>query len=103
VKKFADTNSQKLRQIGINHDIANAKGLEPEDMKTMDEMQKEAEKEAEKEEEKPKKKKKKSVEKKDKEEKPVKEQDEAEDKSGNASTAHAHEKLVHAAAGKPTS
>jgi hypothetical protein len=47
VKKYADKKPQKLRQIGINHDIANAKGLEKKDMEEMEEMQKEAEAEAE--------------------------------------------------------
>src|ERR1700761_770392 len=32
VKRYADQNPQKLRQLGVNHDIANAKGLGPEDM-----------------------------------------------------------------------
>lgn len=47
VKKYADCNPDKLRQIGKNHDIANAKGLEPQDIENMAEMQKEAAKEAE--------------------------------------------------------
>ena len=47
VKKYADCNPDKLRQIGKNHDIANAKGLGPQDIENMAEMQKEAVKEAE--------------------------------------------------------
>jgi hypothetical protein len=42
VKKYAESNPQKLRQIGINHDVANAKGLELKDLQDLDDMQKKA-------------------------------------------------------------
>jgi hypothetical protein len=100
VKKYADTNSQKLRQIGMNHDIANAKGLEPEDVKALDEMQKEAEVEAEKADEKPKKKKRKSDVKKEKEVTKEKAEPESEDKGESADTKPVPEKPVDSAESK---
>lgn len=44
VELMADKNPQKLRQIGINHDIANAKGMVLQDYKDLEVAQKKAEK-----------------------------------------------------------
>jgi hypothetical protein len=54
VTKLADRNPQKLRQIGMNYDIANAKGvveLSPEEQKKKDEKKKAAEEKKKKEKE----------------------------------------------------
>ncbi|KAF2669359.1 cysteine proteinase [Microthyrium microscopicum] len=52
VKKYAEANPQKLRQIGINHDIANAKGLTAEEVQAAKDANEEEVKEVEKDNEK---------------------------------------------------
>lgn len=39
VKQYADVNPQKLRQIGVNHDIAHAKGLDAQDIESLKSLQ----------------------------------------------------------------